>query len=148
MGDTGYMVQMMRAQGKTPKPTWGIVQHLKQTYQVNQIATEVDEIKDTDILLVIHPKDLSEKTQFAIDQYILKGGRAIICIDPHSVIDQPDPMQMMMQRGQMQTTNSSLDKLLNTWGLEMPPNTFASDLALAVTGSSRPNQRPGKSSPF
>ncbi len=143
MGDTGYMVQMMRAQGRQPKPTWGIVRHLKQTYQVNQLDTELDEIKDTDILMVIHPKDLPEKTLFAIDQYILKGGRTIICIDPHAVADQSDPMQMM-QRGQMQTTNSSLDKLLNTWGLEMPQNTFASDLALAVTGSSRPNQRPGK----
>ncbi len=146
MGDTGYMAQMMRAQGKQPKPTWGIVRHLQQTYEVNQIETEVDEIKDTDILMVIHPKDLPEKTQFAIDQYVLKGGRAIICIDPHSVVDQPDPMQMqmMMRSGQTPTSNSSLDKLLSTWGLEMPQNTFASDLALAVTGSSRPNQRPGK----
>jgi ABC-2 type transport system permease protein len=146
MGDTGYMAQMMRAQGKQPKPTWGIVRHLQQTYQVNQIATEVEEITDTDILLVIHPKDLPEKTQFAIDQYILKGGRAIICVDPHSVIDQPDPMQMqmMMQSGQMPSSNSSLDKLLGTWGLEMPPNTFAGDMSLAVTGSSRPNERPGK----
>ena len=146
MGDTGYMAQMMRAQGKEPKPTWGIVQHLKQTYQVNQIAGEVDEIKDTDILLVIHPKDLPEKTQFAIDQYILKGGRAIICVDPHAFIDQPDPMQMqmMMQSGQTPTSNSSLDKLLGTWGLEMPQNTFASDLDIAVTGSTRPNERPGK----
>ncbi|MCD6394192.1 MAG: GldG family protein [Planctomycetes bacterium] len=146
MGDTGYMAQMMQAQGKQPKPTWGIVRHLQQTYQVNQIDTEVEEIKDTDILLVIHPKDLPEKTQFAIDQYILKGGRAIICVDPHAVIDQPDPMQMqmMMRGGQMPSSSSSLDKLLNTWGLEMPANTFASDLALAVTGSSRPNERPGK----
>ncbi len=146
MGDTGYMAQMMRAQRKQPKPTWGIVRHLQQTYQVNQIDTQVDEIKDTDILMVIHPKDLPEKTQFAIDQYILKGGRAIICLDPHSVIDQPDPMQMqmMMRSGQMPSSNSSLDKLLSTWGLEMPPNTFASDLALAVTGSSRPNEPRGK----
>ena len=146
MGDTGYMAQMMRAQGRQPKPTWGIVRHLQQTFQVNQIEAEVDEIKDTDILLVIHPKDLPEKTQFAIDQYVLKGGRAIICVDPHSVADQPDPMQMqmMMRSGQMPSSNSSLDRLLGTWGLEMPPNTFASDLTLAVTGSSRPNQRPGK----
>ncbi|RKY07661.1 MAG: hypothetical protein DRP66_06225 [Planctomycetota bacterium] len=146
MGDTGYMAQMMRAQGKQPKPTWGIVRHLQQTYQVNQIDTEIDEITDTDILLVIHPKDLPEKTQFAIDQYILKGGRAIICLDPHSVIDQTDPMQMqmMMRGGQTPTFNSSLDKLLGTWGLEMPQNTFAGDMALAYTSTSHPNERPGK----
>jgi len=143
MGDTGYMAQMMRAQGRQPRPTWGIVRHLRQTYEVNQIDTEVDEIKDTDILLVIHPKDLPEKTLFAIDQFILKGGRAVICIDPHAVVDQPDPMQMM-RGGAMQSSASNLEKLLGAWGLEMPANTFASDLALAVTGSSRPNERPGK----
>ena len=143
MGDTGYMAQMMRAQGRQPKPTWGLVRHLQETYKVNQLPTELDEITDTDILLVIHPKEFSEKTQFAIDQYILKGGRAIICVDPFAVSDQPDPaqMQMMMQQGQMPTSNSSLDALLNAWGLEMPADTFAGDLSLAVTGQPRPDER-------
>lgn len=143
MGDTGYMAQMMRAQGRQPKPTWGLVRHLQESYIVDQLPTELDEITDTDILLVIHPKDFSEKTQFAIDQYILKGGRAIICVDPFAVSDQPDQaqMQMMMQQGQMPTSNSNLDALLNAWGLEMPADTFAGDLSLAVTGQPRPDER-------
>ena len=143
LGDTGYMAQMMQAQGRKPKQTWGLVRHLQQSYEVNQLETEIDEITNTDILLVVHPKELSEKTQFAIDQYILKGGRAIICVDPYSIADQVDPMQMqmMMQQGQMPTSNSSLDALLNAWGIEMPANTFAGDLDLAVTGQPRPDQR-------
>ncbi|MBE0537040.1 MAG: GldG family protein [Phycisphaerae bacterium] len=142
MGDTGYMAQMMAAQGRQPQQPWGLVRHLQQSYEVNQLDTEVDEIRDVDILLVIHPKGFSEKTQFAIDQYVLKGGRAIVCVDPHCIADRPDPMAMQM--GRMPESNSNLPELLRAWGLEMPANTFAGDRALAVTGSFRPNERPQK----
>lgn len=142
MGDTGYMAQMMAAQGRQPQPKWGLVRHLEQSYEVSQIEADVDEIRNVDMLLVIHPKGLSEKTQFAIDQYVLKGGRAIICIDPHCVADRPD--QMAMQMGRMPETHSNLEALLRAWGLEMPANTFAGDRGLAVTGSFRPNERPQK----
>ncbi len=145
MGDdmNGYMAQMMRMQGQQPQPAWGIVTHLKQSYEVSSVPTDTQEIKDVDILMVIHPKNLSEKTQWAIDQFILKGGRTIIFQDPHAVIDRPNPMQRQM--GMMdQSSSSGLPNLLKAWGLEMPENTFAGDLELAVTGSPRPNQRPEK----
>ena len=51
-----------------------------------------NEINDIDILLVIHPKNLSQQTLFAIDQFVLKGGRTIICVDPYCYADQQNPM--------------------------------------------------------
>lgn len=144
MGDeaSGYMAYMMRMQGQQPRPAWGIIQQLKEKYDVSSIPADVNEIKDIDMLLVIQPKDLSEKTQFAIDQYVLNGGRAIVFVDPHSVADRPDPQQMQM--GQMPNTASNMPKLLKAWGLEMPEMTFAGDLRLAVTGSIRRDERPMK----
>ncbi len=137
---SGYMAQMMRMQGQQPKPAWTIVEQLKSQYEVEKIATDVNDINDVDILLVIHPKDLPERTLFAIDQFILKGGRTIICVDPHCVVDQPNrQMQMQMQRPQSQS--SELNRLTRTWGLEMPENTFAGDRALALSASVSPNQR-------
>ncbi len=145
MGDdvTGYMAQLMRMQGQQPAPPWGVVQQLKQKYEVKTIPTGTDEIKDVDILLVVHPKNLSEKTQFAIDQFILKGGRAIVCVDPHCIADRPPPTQNPYEAFSHKT-GSNLDRLLKAWGLEMSENTFAGDLALAVEGPIRPNQRPEK----
>ncbi len=141
MGDdvTGYMAQMMRMQGQQPKPAWGIVNHLKQMYEVTTVPADTQEIRDVDILMVLHPKDLSEKTQWAIDQFVLKGGRTMIFIDPHAVIDQPNPMQRQM--GAQQNSNSNLPALLRAWGLEMPENTFAGDRLLTVSRPTRPNQR-------
>ncbi|HEV56058.1 MAG TPA: hypothetical protein ENN87_00995 [Phycisphaerales bacterium] len=137
MGDNPWMARMQQAQSQ---PKWTVISHLEQRYDVRTIEADVDQIENVDILLVIHPKDLPEKTLFAIDQYILKGGRAIILVDPWCRLDQPNPMQRQMMP--MQDPSSSLEKLLNTWGLTMPANTFAGDRALARPWSGSPTQRP------
>ena len=143
MGDdvTGYMAQMMMRQGQRPRPAWTFVEHLRKQYEVETVATDVNDINDVDILLVIHPKDLPEKTLFAIDQFVLKGGRTIVCVDPHCFMDRP-PQQMGMQMQMQHSGASELDSLLRTWGLEMPANTFAGDRNLALRASTRANQRP------
>ncbi|MFH1614006.1 MAG: GldG family protein [Planctomycetota bacterium] len=144
MGDdvTGYMAQMMRMQGQQPRPAWGFVEQLRQKYDVTKVDNDVNEIKDIDILLVIHPKSLEEKTLFAIDQFILSGGRTIICVDPHCYADQPD--RMAMQMGSVPSQSSQLNSLLRTWGLEMPENKFAGDRDMAIRAPIGENQRPEK----
>ena len=136
-----YMARMMQMQGQQPEPPWTIVQHLRNEYEVTTVGTDVNDINDVDLLLVIHPKDLPEKTQFAIDQYVLKGGRAIVCVDPHCIMDRPqrNPMQMSVQ-----DQSSNLERLLRTWGLEMPKNTFAGDKSLALEAAVNRDQRAEK----
>ncbi len=145
MGDTDYMAQMKRIQKQQPNLKWGIIQHLEQQYDITSISVDADAIEDVDFLLVIHPKDLPEKMLFAIDQFILKGGRAIIAVDPHCVADAPD---MTQQFSGQHDTSSNLAKLLSTWGLILPENTFAGDTMLAVAGPARPGQRPAKILPL
>ncbi len=142
IGDTDYMARMKQMQGQKPKPKWNIIRHLEEQFEVSMVPADTAEITGVDMLLVIHPKDLPQQAQFAIDQFILKGGRAIVCVDPHCVMDMPDMNQRMS--GQPQSTSSNLPKLLNNWGLVMPANTFAGDRKLAVTGAARPGQPPSK----
>jgi ABC-2 type transport system permease protein len=143
MGDdtSGYMAYMMRMQGQQPRPAWGFVQQLKQKYEVRTIPADTEKISDVDVLLVIHPKKLPDQTLFAIDQYILNGGRAIIFVDPHCITDRPSPQEQMNPQFSME---SNLEPLLKTWGLEMPSLTFAGDIALAEEGSPSPDRRPEK----
>jgi ABC-2 type transport system permease protein len=135
-----YMARMMQLQNQQPEPPWTIVQQLRSKYEVTEVPTDVNDINDVDILLVIHPKDLPERTLFAIDQFVLKGGRTIVCVDPFCYVDRPDRsnMQMMMSYSQ----SSNLDKLLRTWGLAMPENTFAGDRNLAQKATLARDQRP------
>jgi ABC-2 type transport system permease protein len=132
-----YMARMMAAQGQQPTPPWTIIKQLREKYEVTSVPTDVNDINDVDILLVIHPKSLPQQTQFAIDQFVLKGGRTIVCVDPHSVADRPqrNPMQMTAE-----TQSSDLGTLLRTWGLDMPANTFAGDTALMLKASLNANQ--------
>ena len=89
------------------------------------------DINDIDILLIVHPKNLSQETLFAKDQYILKGGRTIICVDPHCFADDSNRANGGLMMGQEDTQSSDLNVLLKTWGLEMPKSMFAGDIDLA-----------------
>jgi ABC-type uncharacterized transport system involved in gliding motility auxiliary subunit len=142
MGDdmSGYMAQMMRMQGQQPRPPWTIVEQLRRQFEVKHVPADVNEVNDVDILLVIHPKNLPPQTLFAIDQFVLKGGRTIVCVDPYCLADRPD--RMAMQMGMPPTRNSELNVILKTWGLEMPENTFAGDKNLALMASVTANERP------
>jgi ABC-type uncharacterized transport system involved in gliding motility auxiliary subunit len=135
-----WMAEMKRRQGQQPTPSWTIVEQLRRQYEVKQIPADANDINDVDILLVIHPKELPEKTLFAVDQFVLKGGRTIVCVDPYCFADRPD--QMMMQFSKPPLQSSDLNILLKSWGLEMPANTFAGDRSLAIIAPVRQNERP------
>ncbi len=132
-----YMAQLRMMQGQRTKPPWTFVEHLRRKYEVKRLPTDVNDINDVDILLVIHPKELPEQTVFAIDQFVLKGGRTIVCVDPHCIADTPN--QTAMQMGASRSSN--LNVLLRNWGLEMPQNTLVGDLNLMLSAPIGQNNR-------
>ena len=86
-------------------------------------ADKIDD--DVKVLVVIHPKGISDKAQFAIDQFVLRGGRLIAFLDPQSVMAsrQQNPMG-----GDMGGSSSSLDKLLKAWGIQFDTGKVVADL--------------------
>ncbi|MBU2596986.1 MAG: Gldg family protein [Planctomycetes bacterium] len=142
MGDevSPYMARMMQLQGQQPKGPWNIVKQFRLQYEVRSIPKDVNKIEDIDILLVVHPRDFSEQTLFAIDQFAVNGGRTIVCVDPFCVADEPkqSPMQMQTEHN----PSSNLEKLMVNWGLEMPKDTYAGDRSLALEGAMRAGDRP------
>ncbi|MFV2061126.1 MAG: GldG family protein, partial [Gammaproteobacteria bacterium] len=73
-----------------PDSEWYILTQLKQFFDVKTVDTAVEKIPDDiDVLLMAHAKSLSDKTLFAIDQFVLKGGHALIFVDPFSEADAP-----------------------------------------------------------
>jgi ABC-2 type transport system permease protein len=131
MGDSEYMAIMMQRQGQRAKAPWTFVEHLRKKYDVTEIPTDVNDINDIDILLVIHPKNLPQQTLFAIDQYILKGGRTIICVDPHCFSDNSNRANGGLMIGSDSSQGSDLNVLMRTWGLEMPQGKYVGDKNLA-----------------
>lgn len=108
-------------------PPWAISEEIKSLYQVRTLNDAKEIPDDITVLMVIHPKDLSEQTLFAIDQYVLRGGHVLLFTDPYCENDKaPNPMGMPSGGG-----SSSLAKILDAWGVEMIPGKIAADRELA-----------------
>jgi ABC-type uncharacterized transport system involved in gliding motility auxiliary subunit len=96
-------------------PPWTFLTQLEQLYTVEQLGSDILSLPDnTDVLLLVHPKEYSDALLFAIDQYALSGGKILAFLDAHNESD-----QMAMMAGPMPRGNSSnLKPLLTAWGVQ------------------------------
>jgi ABC-type uncharacterized transport system involved in gliding motility auxiliary subunit len=128
---------------RQPAQPWQIYTQLRELFSVKPIPPTATEIPaDIQVLLVVHPKNPSESLQYAIDQFVLKGGRAIVFLDPLCEADVPPGMNPMQA---MQVPKaSSMPRLLDAWGLQMTDAMFAADrsAALRVRIGSESNPEP------
>jgi len=117
------MMQQMGQQGSQP---WTIISELKNDFSVRRIGMDADKIDDdVKLLVVIAPKDITDKAQYAIDQFIMRGGKLLAFLDAQCLADSRQQNQMMMNMG---GGGSSLDKLLKAWGLQFDSSKAVADL--------------------
>ncbi|WP_301588831.1 Gldg family protein [Sabulicella glaciei] len=116
-----------------------VIQQLRDAYEVREVAPDAAVIpQGIRILLLAHPQALSEATQYAVDQFVLRGGRLLLLIDPLSEMQATRPGP----DGRPPTeTASSLDRLLGAWGIEAPANEVVLDLRGAWRVRARPGDR-------
>ncbi len=96
---------------------WPIYTQLEELFTVRSVTPDVDHIdKDVDVLMLVHPKQLPQKTLYAIDQFVMRGGRILLFIDPNSGADTSgqDPSNPMA--GMMANHSSDLEPLLDDLG--------------------------------
>jgi gliding motility-associatede transport system auxiliary component len=100
------------------------VNELKRDFDVKRVSMDVDKIED-DIktLVVVHPRGISDQAQFALDQFVLRGGKLIVFLDPYAYFDQM-PGMMGGQGG----SSSNLDQLLKAWGYGFDPAKVVLDM--------------------
>lgn len=99
--------------GQLPTPAWVFIDELKRDFTVQKVDEVTDYIDPKiKVLLVIHPREISDGGQYAIDQFLLRGGKVIAMVDPFAYFDQQGG-----QMGMGQNKSSNLDKLIKNWGL-------------------------------
>lgn len=129
-GSYGYMAQRAGQ-------SWVSMAQLEQLYDVQYLEDPVKVISDdVGVLVLILPDGLSDDTLYAIDQYILKGGHALVFLDPHA--EEESARGGGMMGGGSATRSAYLKTLLDAWGVEMVPERFVADEdhALSVGGRS------------
>jgi len=122
-------------------PPWMLVSQIEQLFEVEKIDVSADTIPDNvDVLMVVHPKNISEATTFAIDQFVMNGGHLLAFVDPLAETDRPQANPMMPAPPTQQS--SDLNRLLSVWGLEMKANSILGDAHTALTVSAGPTGTP------
>ncbi len=129
------MMMRMGQQGQEP---WVLVNELKNDFNVRRVGMEVDKIDDDiKVLLLIHPREISDKAQYAVDQFIMRGGKLLAFLDPLPLVDAREQNQML---GSIPNSGSSIEKLLKTWGISFDTSKVVADLNFKMKVGGRNNQ--------
>src|SRR5262245_25923403 len=127
--------------GMPPNPMTGgqpmepqvFIGELRRDYTVKRVSLDAERIDDdVKVLVVIHPRGISDKAQYALDQFVLRGGKLIAFLDPAAYFD-----QMGQMGGMGGGTPSSLDKLLKAWGLAFDPGKVVLDMRYLTGAGAR-----------
>ncbi len=121
---------MTQRMGQQPQQPWTLLTELQNDFTVRQVELTADKIpSEINVLLVIHPRGIADTAQYAIDQFVLRGGKLIAFMDPMAYFDQQNNQLAQFGGG---GGNSSLDKLLKAWGVEMESGKVAADRILGA----------------
>jgi ABC-type uncharacterized transport system involved in gliding motility auxiliary subunit len=126
------------------REAWAVDQQWSQLFEMRPLTPanlkSID--NDVNVLVVVHPKQLPDDVQFAIDQFVLRGGHLLVFVDPSAELDDSaaDPANPMA--AMMADKSSDLPKLFKAWGIEYDPKKVVLDRTRALPISLGEGQAP------
>jgi ABC-type uncharacterized transport system involved in gliding motility auxiliary subunit len=128
MSSLGLQGQFNPMTGQMGEP-WPIFTQLQELFTVRTLTADVDHIdKDVDVLMLVHPKALPPKTLYAIDQFVMRGGRMLLFVDPNAGADTSGQDPSNPLAGMMANHSSDLAPLLAAWGVDYDATKVIGDL--------------------
>jgi len=139
-GVTGFI-----ASEYNKKPPWIFIQELQKEFSLKELNYDTENINSNlSLLIIIHPAKLSLKTQFAIDQYLLKGGNLLVFTDSYCFAESNIARQNILSKPQPPGA-SNLPKLFSAWGVKYSP---AGQVVISPDNAYNPTNNPlGKEHP-
>lgn len=121
----------MSQSGRGRNDAWTIYNLLLKSVDVRQIVSTATSVPEgVDVVVLVHPKELTDETLYALDQFVLRGGRLLVFVDPHSEGEAQNPE--LLRRGMPPGGfASNLGRLFEAWGIEMPAGELAGDVGFA-----------------
>jgi len=130
-------------QTQQPTQPWVVVEQAEQLLEVRTLPPSVLKVDDDiDVLWIVHPAMLDEPTLYAIDQFVMRGGRALIFVDPNAeILAGADPTGLGLSGG----SSSTLDRLFAAWGVNFSTASVVADnrYALSIGGRFQPIRHVG-----
>lgn len=141
----GLLTSLPMTQGFDPRTgqalqPWVVTTQLEQLFEVRQLDPALGTIdEDISLLVVVHPKDLDDAALYAIDQFVMGGGKLLAFVDPLS--DAEIPMDPASASGALfADRSSSLEPLFNHWGFSVDPGQVVLDAGQALSVNSGTGQ--------
>ena len=107
---------------------WVLAGELKREFEVKEVPLTASEIdKDVNVLLLVHPRDIQPQAEYALDQFVLRGGKLIAFVDPYAYFDTMPTLPGVPPVG----TTSTLPTLFKAWGVDMTPGKVIADVVFA-----------------
>ena len=104
---------------------WEIYNRLREVFEVVTIPKNVSKISDDiDLLMVVHPKGISNETKYAIDQYVLTGKGALFFVDPYSEVERN---ALPIKDRRTYIPGSNLNTLFSSYGAYVEPGMIVGD---------------------
>jgi ABC-type uncharacterized transport system involved in gliding motility auxiliary subunit len=118
---------------------WVIVEQAKQLLEVRTLPASALTIEDdVDVLWIVHPTMLDDDTLYAVDQFIMRGGRALIFVDPQAeILASADPSGLGIGGA---ASSSTLERLFTAWGVDFNATSVVTDnrYGLSIGGRFQP----------
>jgi ABC-type uncharacterized transport system involved in gliding motility auxiliary subunit len=132
---------VMPQQGMRMPTPWVVLDQMRQVFQVRQFGGDTGSLpKDLQMLMVVHPKELSPEGQYAIDQFVLRGGKLLVFVDPNSEADAARPSRD--PNAMPGPTASDMPALFDAWGVELVKDRFIGDRLTGTRVNAGTAQRP------
>jgi ABC-type uncharacterized transport system involved in gliding motility auxiliary subunit len=142
LSSIGLQGQFNPQTGQMGEP-WPLYTQLQQLFNVRNLTSDLDHIdKDVDVLMLVHPKQLPPKTLYAIDQFIMRGGRMLLMVDPDAGADVSGQVPGNPLAGAMANHSSDLQPLLATWGVDYDATKVIGDLGRGLEVRTGPSGGP------
>ncbi len=123
--DTGSVGLQAIEQGQPAQPFF-VYEQLVQAFEIEFLEQSFETVpEDVDVIMIAHPRDLNDATLYAIDQFVLGGGRILLFVDPYSEVSmQPGPGGQPIRGA---TESSNLERLMTSWGVTMDGDRIIAD---------------------
>ena len=125
----GTFNPLAKTQDAAAAPPWAVYNQMKEFFEVKRIHEKTSSLPEgLELLMLVHPKKIPERLLYMIDQFVLKGGKLLVFIDPNSETESFSPNTNQVKEGD---NNSDLKELLDKWGVELVENKVVGDLLSA-----------------
>ena len=120
--------------GRKPEPqrgipafaSWHFFREIARDFRFAEVPMDIPAIPDElDVLMIVHPVGITKRAEYAIDQYLLRGGKVLVFVDPRSVFAEASARR---DYSMMEKVRSDLPELFHAWGVRYDPETMAADL--------------------